>query len=434
MFEHLRDITAPLRLPDLAARVHSLGYSPDQIPSKTLQVTPMRHRGEHLGTFYLGDKQGGEAFTDRDEEVLVLFASQAATAIANARTHRDEQRARADLEALVDTSPVGVAVFDAKTGRPVSSNRETNRIIASLCGSGQSPEQLQEKLICRFADGREIAFAELPMSQVLSGTKTVRAEQIELSVPDGRRVTMLVNATPIQSADGAVESVIITMQDLAPFQELERSRTDFLSMVSHELRAPLSSIKGSAASAQRATRVLDPAEVRQFFRIIEAQADRMDDLISDLLDVGRIETGTLSVAPETAEVAALVDQARNTFLTAGGRHTLKIDVPPGLPRVMADGRRIVQALTISSPTQAGRDPRDLAAPGVGRSPHRRPAHRAHLCEEALPQARRRRDAADLHLHRDRRRLPHARSNGRVSERSATARAHDANSQSKPVAG
>ena len=79
----------------------------------------MRHRGQHLGTFYLGDKKGGQAFTDEDEEVLVLFASQAATAIANARTHGDERRARTDLEALVETSPVGVAVFDAATGRPV---------------------------------------------------------------------------------------------------------------------------------------------------------------------------------------------------------------------------------------------------------------------------------------------------------------------------
>ena len=50
----------------------------------------------------------------------MLFASQAATAIANARTHRDEPRAPADLEALVDTSPVGVVVFDAKSDRPVS--------------------------------------------------------------------------------------------------------------------------------------------------------------------------------------------------------------------------------------------------------------------------------------------------------------------------
>ena len=344
LFEHLRDLETPLRLADMAAWIRSLGFSPEPIPSTTFQATQMRHRGEHLGTFCLGDKEGGDDFTDEDEEVLVLFASQAATAIANARTHRDERRARANLEALIDTSPVGVAVLDAGTGHPVSVNREVNRIVENLRLPGQRPEQLLGIMTCRLADGREVALAELPMAQVLSDAETVRAEQIEVSVPDGRSITTLLNVTPIKSADGTVESVVVTMQDLAPFQELERSRTEFLSMVSHELRAPLSSIKGSAASAQRASRVLDPAEVRQFFRIIEAQADRMDDLISDLLDAGRIETGTLSVAPEPAEVAALVDQARNTFLSGGGRHTLEIDLSPDLPRVMADEQRIVQVL------------------------------------------------------------------------------------------
>ena len=70
----------------------------------------------------------------------------------------------------------------------------------------------------------------------------------------------------------------------------------------------------------------------------------MDSLIGDLLDAGRIDAGTLSVAPEPSEVAALVDQARGTFISGGGRHTVRIDLPPDLPRVMADRQRLVQVL------------------------------------------------------------------------------------------
>ena len=81
----------------------------------------MRHRGAEVGHFFLAEKADGEAFTGEDEEVLELFASQAAAAIANARTHHNERRARADLEALVETSPVGVVVFDAKSGRAACS-------------------------------------------------------------------------------------------------------------------------------------------------------------------------------------------------------------------------------------------------------------------------------------------------------------------------
>ena len=165
-----------------------------------------------------------------------------------------------------------------------------------------------------------------------------------LSVPDGRSVTLLVSATPIRSAGGAAVSMVVTLQDLAPLEELERLRAEFLGMVSHEVRAPLTSLKGSTATVLRASRVLDPAEVRQFFRIIDSQADHMDGLVGDLLDAGRIDSGTLSVDPEPAEVGGLVDRARTTFVSGGGRQTVRIDLPPDLPPVLADERRIVQVL------------------------------------------------------------------------------------------
>ena len=348
LFEFFRDLPGPLRIPDVPAYVRALGFSPDdRLPSKTFQGTPMRHLGVHVGNFYLVEKAGGEAFTDEDEEILVLFAAQAATAIANARTYRAERRARADLEALIETSPVGVVVFEARTGALVSLNREAARIVKSLCGPGQSAEQLLGVITCRRADGREIALDQLPLARALDRAETVRAEEVVLSVPDGRSVTTLINATPIRDPDGpddALVSVVVTLQDLAPLREIERMRAEFLGMVSHELRAPLTSIKGSAATALRASRLVGPAEVAQFFRIIDEQADRMDSLIGDLLDAGRIETGTLSVAPEPSDVAVLVDQARGTFISGGGQHTVRIDLPPDLPRVMADRQRLVQVL------------------------------------------------------------------------------------------
>ena len=344
LFEHFRNLPGTLRLPDVHAYVRALGFSSDRLPSRTFQGTPMRHRGVHVGNFYLVEKEGGEEFAREDEELLLLFASQAATAIANARTYRDEQRARTGLEALIDTTPVGVVVFDARTGHPVSLNREAKRIVAGLHMPGHTPEQLLTELTCRRADGQEVSLAEFPLALQLSSAETVRAEEIVLSVSDGRHVTTLVNATPIHSPDGAVESVVVTMQDLAPLEELERLRAEFLEMVSHELRAPLTSIKGSAATLLETSSALDRAEMREFFRIIVEQADHMRGLISDLLDAGRINSGTLSVTPEPTEVSALVDRARNTFLSGGSAHGVLIDLAPDLPRVMADPRRIVQVL------------------------------------------------------------------------------------------
>ena len=344
LFAHLRDLNAPVRLDDLPAYVRSLGFGSDLIRSKTLQAAPMRHRDVHVGNFFLAEKEGGREFTNEDEEILVVFASQAATAIANARIYRDERRLRADLETLIETSPVGVVVFDARTGNPVSFNREARRIVEPLRTAGQPPEELLEVITCRRADGREVALAEFPLAQQLSRAETVRAEEIMLSVPHGRSVKTLVNATPICAIGGEVESLVVTMQDLAPLEELERLRTDFLGMVSHELRAPLISIKGSTATVLGASPAPNRAELLQFFRVIDEQANHMRGLIGDLLDQGRIEAGTLSVSPEPAAVMGLVDQARSTFSSGGGRHALSIDLPPDLPRVMADPERIVQVL------------------------------------------------------------------------------------------
>ena len=345
LFAHFQDLAAPIRLADLPTYVRALGLSTDLMRSKTLQGTPMRHGGVHVGNFFLAEKEAGQEFTDADEEVLVLFASQAATAIANARTHRDERRARADLEALIETSPVGVVVFDAATGRPVMLNREARRITKSLHLPDRSTEQVLEVVTCQRADGREVSMAEFPIAQQLSTPETVRAEEIKLSVPDGRSITTLINSTPILGAEGAVESVVVTMQDLAPLQELEKMRAEFLGVVSHELRTPLISIKGSTATVLGASPAPEPAEMLQFFRVIDQQADHMRGLIGDLLDHGRLVTGTLSVSPEPAEIAALVDEARTTVQGGGAGRALRIELPEDLPRVLADRPRIVQVLT-----------------------------------------------------------------------------------------
>ena len=105
-----------------------------------------------------------------------------------------------------------------------------------------------------------------------------------------------------------------SFQDLAPLDELGRQRAEFLEMVSHELRAPLISIKGSTATAPH------PAELLQIFRIIDGQADHMRGLIANLLDAGSIEAGTLTVAP------------------------VVVDLPPDRPQTMVDPQRIGQVL------------------------------------------------------------------------------------------
>ncbi len=352
LFEYLSRLPQPLRLPDLLEHIratdHLLDLQPpvEVGPVVPFMAAPVLHQGERVGNFFLAKTEPGAEFSPEDEETLTMFAAQAAMVVANARRHRDEQRARNDLQTLIDTSPVGVAVFDATTGAPVSLNREALRIVDELRGPDQSLDQLLEAVTFLRGDGREVSLREFPMSQALSIGETIRAEEIVLRVPDGRRVAVLVNATPIRSEGGEVRSFVVTLQDLTPLEELERLRAEFLGMVSHELRTPLAAVKGSITTLLDASAALNPAETVQFHRIIDAQTDRMRELINDLLDVARIETGTLSIAPEPTDLSVLVEDARRAFLSGGhsNRLQLHIDLAPDLPWVMADRLRVVQVL------------------------------------------------------------------------------------------
>ena len=348
LLEALTGVPEPLRLPDLTEHVHGLGFTDFRIPLPVgvfrFMAAPMFHRGDRVGHVFVGDREDGEEFSQGDEETLAMFAAQAALVIANARAYREERRARADLETLVNTSPVGVAVFDARTGGLASVNREALRIVDGLREEGRPPEELLGLVTCVRSDGREFSLRDFTMAELLSAGETVRAEEIQLRVPGGRSISVLLNATPIHSEDGELASFVVTFQDLTPLAEQERLRAEFLAMVSHELRIPLAAVKGSVDMLLEAAGGLHPAETAQFLRIIRDQSGQMRHLIGDLLDVARIETGALALNPEPTDLHALVEEAASRFLAGDDRNPLEVELPEDLPLVLADKLRIVQVL------------------------------------------------------------------------------------------
>ena len=345
IFEHFNQLRGPLRMDNFHTYAATVGLN-DRLPFTvwSSMAAPIGPPDQSVGTIYLGHDREDREFTQEDVETLQMFASQAAMVITNARRHRDEQRARTNLETLIDTSPVGVVVFDGRTGAPVSFNREAARIMDELRPPDRAPEHLLEILTIRRADGRELPLGELSMAAVLSAGETVRAEEVVFEAPDGRSVTALINATPIRSEAGAVETFVVTMQDMTPLEDLERLRAEFLAMVSHELRTPLATVRGSVSALLDESSDMHPAEMRQFHRIIFEQTDRMRALIADLLDVARIETGTLAVSPVPTDLAALTGETANSFRIGGHRHHVRLDIPADLPWVMADRARIAQVL------------------------------------------------------------------------------------------
>lgn len=166
---------------------------------------------------------------------------------------------------------------------------------------------------------------------------------------DGAPMWIEHHNAPIRDEDGKVVAIQGIVRDVTErvrsMEEMERLRSDFLGMVTHELKTPLAAVKGSAATALGSSRPLDPEEARELFQIIDEQADRMRDLADNLLDMSRIEAGSLSVKPESLDLRPAIEEAQSIFVRGGRSQRIEVDMPDSMPAVNADRRRLVQVLS-----------------------------------------------------------------------------------------
>ncbi len=127
-------------------------------------------------------------------------------------------------------------------------------------------------------------------------------------------------------------------------RELARMQDEFVSTVSHELRTPLGFIKGYTTTLLRSDAEWEPAARQEFLKIIDEEADRLRELIDNLLDSSRLESGTLSMTLEPVRLGGLL---RDTVSRAQGLYPdmrLSIDVPDDLPTLQVDATRLAQVL------------------------------------------------------------------------------------------
>ncbi|HZA23999.1 MAG TPA: ATP-binding protein [Dehalococcoidia bacterium] len=247
----------------------------------------------------------------------------------------------------MDTSPVGVMVVDARTQRLMLVSREAQRLRGDSYQPGRLLSECGQYVIYRRPDGGKWEMADLPLSRALNYGESVRAEEIIeiiIEFPDGHTIPTLVNATPVYSEEGRIVSAIGTIQDLTPLQEMEKLRNELLGMVTHELRTPLSTIKGAAATGLWSWVALRPGESQEFFKIIEEQVDHLTDLVNNLLDMTSIEAGVLAVAVEPTDLPSILEEAIADFRRIHSSCLVECQVPEYLPPVDADRRRITQVL------------------------------------------------------------------------------------------
>ena len=181
VFAAVGHLDEPLRISQLDPYLGAIGLSDLSLPVavEACLIAPIHHQGTGSGVILLGHTPGVAEFSRGDEELISLFASQAALVVANAQRYLEEQRARSELDTLINTSPVGVLVFDVAARAPSWINKEILRMMNSLRSPQQSLEELLGTLRLHRTDGRAMAISDLTLSPALSAGQRVLAEEIE---------------------------------------------------------------------------------------------------------------------------------------------------------------------------------------------------------------------------------------------------------------
>ena len=270
--------------------------------------------------------RGPRAWREDEVESLTTLAAAASASVANAelyqRVAEEKERSGAILAHIAD----GIVAVD-RDGRIVLWNTMAEQITgvpASEALGRLVPEVLQRDFA---GDGQPPGERQLAIRR---GSKEVWLALTEAVMLD---------------PTGGVAGRIFAFRDVSSERVVEQMKSDFVSTVSHELRTPLTSIYGFAETLMRADVDFSELERGTFLRYIASESERLIQIVDDLLNVARLEAGTLVVSLEATNVGDVARQAAATAEAhAGGLHSFAVDAEPLVAR--ADREKLGQVLAI----------------------------------------------------------------------------------------
>jgi two-component system phosphate regulon sensor histidine kinase PhoR len=311
-------------------------------PVDALEVTPMMVRGRPIGALLVG--VGGEQSSPIQRGLAESFAYFAATAVENARLYGDAADKRRELEAVLAGIGDGVLVADS-AGRLLLLNPVAARTL------GVAPETpLVETPIRGLLPADELV--DLLEETTLAGRVLIRELPIAASgsASDGQPRTFQALAAPLYRASEAGEQVggvVVVLRDITAQKELERMKSNFLSVVSHELKTPLHSIKGFVDIILMGKTGPVTELQADFLGTVQEQTGHLQRLIEDLLEFSRLESGQVRLRPVLLPPGELVRSVVDKLAPLAHKKGLLLasDSCAGLPEIEADPMRLEQVLT-----------------------------------------------------------------------------------------
>ncbi|NWJ97086.1 MAG: response regulator [Chloroflexi bacterium] len=307
-------------------------------PGVTL-VTPVRWQKQTLGVIILNDRTPGRSFSKEDQDLLALVASQAATAIENARLFNDMTEERNRNRAILDSIADGVFTTDLDqkiTSLNPAAERLTGDQAANLVG-----RVYLEALGMSDRQGKPIIPEVSPCLQVIREHVSTEPRIFQINRIGDQTALIALVAAPIIDSGEVISGVVGVFRDVTREQEVSRLKDEFVSLVSHELRTPMASVLGF--SELMLTRNLSESKARLYVETIHKEAQRLSNLISDFLDIQRMEAGRQIYNYTDVSLHELIRPVMDLFNAE--RKRLRLELPADLEPVWVDPDRIVQTLT-----------------------------------------------------------------------------------------
>ncbi|MCL5960134.1 MAG: ATP-binding protein [Chloroflexi bacterium] len=258
------------------------------------------------------------------EEARAREAAQAVLREAQEQARRGEADQR-NLRAIVDAIPVAVTVAEMPSGQIALINRAAIDLFGPPMTSEMTLDDYFKTYRLYLPSGEALVPQERPLRRTLEHGDTITGMEVVLKRIGREPVHLLVNSAPLRNTIGQITGAIIVYQDISKLKELDQIRAEFISVASHQLRTPLTSIKAIAQTLKKkaVARGVDQLDLRSL-DTINSEVDRMIRLIQAVLDMSKAQAGEVELARKPMDLVESIRQVVEDRQATTTKHTIRL--------------------------------------------------------------------------------------------------------------
>lgn len=289
-----------------------------------VNVVSVTGRDGEPGTVIVIVKEDTEQVIAKREMGNLTKTAQENAALVQA-TNDELVQANLRLQTIIDNMPEGIIISDV-LGKVFIGNKKAAEILGGK-NAGFPGENYEGDEVGFDTDANPVIPSEHPLTKSMMSGQVLVGEEMRIRRPDGHEAVILANTAPLQDRDGNISGAVSIFQDITKMKHFDQLKDQFVSIASHELRTPLTSIKGyTQLMLRKALQVPDDRrQDTQYLKILDDQADKMTNLVNDLLDLSRIQSGRLDLMPENVDVCDLVSNSIKMVNGTTDRHQIVLE-------------------------------------------------------------------------------------------------------------